>query len=197
MEIQFDISNCWRQRWADKWDCYLWFIVAKTSQLIDKENAHKETIMNMAAECVRFELGIKEIPTPNPYSILLEEESKPWKDIQDHHKEIMDKQKAVELSLNQSVEFLPTRASLLSKMTVKCSECSKKGVFGLVYKPQVQPLIGDSSLFGYHKRVIGRANGNETWYRVANFGVFSVPQVTVVHKEEEKLVLRIRNVDLL
>ena len=45
--------------------------------------------------------------------------------------------------------------------------------------------------------MIDRVNENETWYRVANFGVFSVPQVTVVLKEEEKLVLRIRNVELL
>ena len=123
------------------------FTVAKTSEMIDKETTRKETVMNMAAECVRFELGIKEMPTPSPYSILLEEETKPWKDIQDRHKDILDKQKAVELSLNQPVASLPTYASLLSKRTVKCSECSKKGVFGLLCKPQVQPLIGDSSLY--------------------------------------------------
>lgn len=123
------------------------FTVAKTSEMIDKETTRKETVMNMAAECVRFELGIKEMPTPSPYSILLEEETKPWKDIQDRHKDILDKQKAVELSLNQPVASLPTYTSLLSKRTVKCSECSKKGVFGLLCKPQVQPLIGDSSLY--------------------------------------------------
>lgn len=123
------------------------FTVVKTSQSIDKENTQKDTVMNMAAECVRFELGIKEITSLNPYSILVQEESKPLRDVHNRRQEILDKQKAVEVSLRQPMELLPNRACLLSKMTIKCSECSKKGAFGLLCKPQVQPLLGDSSLY--------------------------------------------------
>lgn len=77
------------------------FTVAKTSEMIDKETTRKETVMNMAAECVRFRVGHQGDAHSKSLFDSTGGGNKTLEGIQDRHKDILDKQKAVELSLNQ------------------------------------------------------------------------------------------------
>nr|CCA15664.1 conserved hypothetical protein [Albugo laibachii Nc14]CCA16272.1 conserved hypothetical protein [Albugo laibachii Nc14] len=73
------------------------------------------------------------------------------------------------------VDMYPIRPRLRTKKTWRCVESIKKGSAGILVKPQISPLSGDSSL-----PVPG------TWFKKATLAVHHIPMITFVHLPSEK-----------
>ena len=59
---------------------------------------------------------------------------------------------------------------------------------GMLLNPQIQPLLGDSSLFCHFSSMMCRSKANEIWNRVANLAVLAIPVLSIVSVDDEFVV---------
>ena len=173
---------------------WIWYIAISNNQ-INQNRENELNTLKSAAECVRFELGLSDNVRPSPYDMPYTHSKKSNAQIREEKQTVVHQQQdKIESQLCATSLTLPVHPSLRAKRTIKCLSCSQEGISGLLCKPQVQPLLGDSSLFIWFIYMSHRVKGHDSWFRVANLGLFSVPQFSVVRREKENIFLRIRNV---
>lgn len=111
-----------------------------------------------------------------------QEESNPFPEME----EVLRRLKNME---KEDIAALPLQQELRSKYGVKCAHCN-----ALLEKPQIQPLLGDSSLSCLLARVMTRVKGKEAWLRVSNLALFMIPQVSIQRVEGNVIFLHFYNV---
>lgn len=121
----------------------MWLVDITSKTIISIEQENKQMIKS-AAECISYELNLK---PQNPSSYYLA--SLPLKSSTDE-KYKMEQKEHIESIRNQicykSRKSLPIPSKLRTKSTITCQTCKNKDELTLLVKPQIQPILGDSSL---------------------------------------------------
>lgn len=125
---------------------YVWSIEITSKTILSIEQENKEMIKS-AAECISFELNLKPQNQSSYYLASLPQKSSTDEKYKMEQKERIDTiRKQISYKSRQS---LPIPSKLRIKSTITCQTCKKKDELSLLVKPQIQPILGDSSLFWF------------------------------------------------
>lgn len=176
-------------KYSSFWHC---FILAKTFQLLRSNHKNIKEELKSISKCICDELNIRSTP-PALYSPTSIHRSLD-KHLREEEQEKIRKTRQHLAETPESNPILPHPCTLRCKYTIRCLHCLESNMSGMLLNPQIQPLLGDSSLFCHFHSMMCRSKANEIWNRVANLAVLAIPVLSIVSVDDECVVLSVRNV---
>lgn len=153
----------------------------KTFQLLRANHKSIKEELKSISKCICDELNIRSTP-PALYSPTSIHRSLD-KHLREEEQEKIRKTRQHLAETPESNPVLPHPSTLRCKYTIRCLHCLESNMSGMLLNPQIQPLLGDSSL----------SKANEIWNRVANLAVLAIPVLSIVSVDDEFVVLSVRN----
>lgn len=114
--------------------------------MISTSHRNESNEVEAISKCIRHDLNIPTSPSIRHYTTPLSVQDSLERHFHEEEEEQIRKLRVHLSSSPPSPDFRPQPSRLRSKYSVKCKDCSEKGFPGILLKPQIQPLLGDSSL---------------------------------------------------
>ena len=109
-------------------------------------NRNQSNEVEAISKCIRHDLNIPTSPSIRHYTTPLSVQDSLEKHFHEEEEEQIRKLRLQLSAVASSADLRPLPSRLRSKYSVRCRDCSEKGFPGILLKPQIQPLLGDSSL---------------------------------------------------
>ena len=114
--------------------------------MISATNRTESSEVEAISKCIRHDLNIPTSPSIRHYTTPLSVQDSLERHFHEEEEEQIRKLRLHLSASPSSTAVRPEPSRLRSKYSVKCRDCSEKGFPGILLKPQIQPLLGDSSL---------------------------------------------------